>query len=112
MHLGHRAGEGAGDHHRGLVGLDLHQRLILAHDIAGRNHHAHDLPFMHAFAEIGEFEVFGGHGRLNSPRRRRGRRDRGRTWLCLFLNNLDFPSNLYGRISRVHKLLQLLQIID
>jgi hypothetical protein len=61
VHLRDRAGVRRRNRDRGLVGLDFHQRLILAHDVAGLDQHANHLAFMHAFAEIGEFELSGVH---------------------------------------------------
>src|SRR5262249_17183339 len=54
---GDGAGARRGDLDAGLVGHDLDQRLILAHDVAGLDQPAHHLAFGHTLTDVGKLDV-------------------------------------------------------
>ncbi|MBX3372307.1 MAG: hypothetical protein KF817_00595 [Phycisphaeraceae bacterium] len=57
MPLDDRAGAGRRNLDRGLVGLHLHERLILVHRGALGDEQAQNLALVNAFAEIGKPEL-------------------------------------------------------
>ena len=65
LHPRHDAGVRRGDLDRRLVGLDLHERIVLADRVAFLHGDPDDLTFVHAFAEIGELEFPHAHASVS-----------------------------------------------
>ena len=61
QHLDHGPGEGAGQLHDRLLGLDVHQDLVQRHLVTGGHVPGHDLGLGQALAQVGQQEVPDAH---------------------------------------------------